>query len=372
MITDSLDAGLDSKELLHRKILAGREGSCLVLSMRHLGDAVICSGFINSLQQRNPLMAIDVLGRPELEEVIASFSSFREYIGVNLPVFGHHARNIAAIMAAFQAIRMVRKRRYDYCINCTGDVRENIIGRLSGARLNVAPIWEPGHLFRRKMTDTGAAWMVSLGVLIPAVYTSYYKSMEYLANELGLSGLVWKAMSNSKKLRKRKMTVALHPGASHPSRHWPNDRWKDLMRELHSHGYNIRILGAPSERDGLLKAFSEEVADCGIEIFTEDMPGLLLCLSEADVLIGMDSFSVHAAYALGVPVVVLNGSADPSIMTPPGGFVTSAGHFCKKFPCYYEYPCKGTEKEYICVQGIEVREVMSAFEAIIKHVRITR
>jgi heptosyltransferase-3 len=314
-------------------------------------------------------MTVDILGRPELKEVVTAFGHFREYVEINVPLFGHHRKGLTALKAAFHAIGLVRGRQYEYCINMVGDIRENSIGRATGAKWNIAPVWERGHLFKRKMTDTGAAWLTNRGILIPSGYASYYDSIHHFANQLGLPGLEWKTVSDRREKPKKRMNVALHPGASHASRHWPEDRWRALIQELYVRGYEIKVLGARLERSALLAAFSKEVSDNRIELVTEDIPRFVLYLAAADVLIGMDSFSVHAAYALGVPVVLLNGSADPSIMTPPGGLVTSAGHLCAQFPCYYAYPCRRTESEYICVRGIELVAVMNALEAIVERAR---
>ncbi len=87
------------------------DGSCLVLSMRHLGDAVIGSGLINALRRHNPSMVVDVLGRPELEEVIRTFSCIRDYIGINLPVFGHHRQDLAACLTAVRTLRAIQETK---------------------------------------------------------------------------------------------------------------------------------------------------------------------------------------------------------------------------------------------------------------------
>jgi len=212
-------------------ILSGREGSCIVLSMRQLGDAVIGSGFINSLRRSNPKMTIDVLGLPRLEEAVRCFGAVRDFIHVNFPVYGHHRRDISALKETFHAIRMVRARKYDYCINLIGDLRENAIGILTGAKWNIAPVWERGHLFKRKMTDTGAALLTNCGIIIPAAYPGFYESMRYLANELGLAGLEWPRAPRREEQSKDGITIAIHPGASHPSRHWLVDRWQAVIRE---------------------------------------------------------------------------------------------------------------------------------------------
>ena len=346
-------------------------GSCLILLMRHLGDAVIASGIMNALHSHNPTMTVDILGRRELRGVAASFGHFAEYIEADLPFFGHHRRNLGAMWSAFQAMRLVRRRKYDYCINVIGDFRENLIGKLAGAKWNVAPVWERGHIFKNKMTDTNASWLANRGIKIPSFNSNYYDSLEHFAHQLGLQGLEWRGESRSSEGPNVVRSIGLHPGASHASRRWPNDKWRLLARELNARGYKVKVLGSPFERDGLLATFREEIASGELEVSTEDMPGLLSSLSKVDLLVGMDSFSVHAAHALNIPTIVLNGSSDPSIMTPPGGAAVSAGHLCKQFPCYYDYPCVGTEGEYVCVRGIEVEAVLKAFDSTIKNNRET-
>jgi ADP-heptose:LPS heptosyltransferase len=337
--------------------------------MRHLGDVVIASGLINSLHRHNPDMKIDILGRAQLREVAEEFGYFHEYIEIDIPLFAHHRKDSAALRSALETALRLRRRRYDYCINTIGDIRENLIGRVTGAKCNIAPVWERGHLFKRKMTDMGASWMTNRPIIIPARYASYYDSMEYFARQLGLTGLVWKAAPDRRRLPGSKVTVALHPGASHPSRRWPDERWRRLIGELHARGCRIILLGAPNEANLLLSAFGREASDQKLEIVTGDISRFVSSLAAAEVLIGMDSLSVHAAYALGVPAVVLNGSADPTILTPPGDPAVSAGHLCKHYPCFYAYPCQRTENEYVCVRGIEVAVVMNAVEVILEQIR---
>jgi len=339
--------------------------TCLVLSMRHMGDAVILSGLVNALGTCHPEMSVDVLGRPELAEVSRSFSVFRDYIGINLPFFRHHRRDGAALKSAVRTMQQVRRRKYDYCVNTIGDVRENLISRLTGAKISIAPVWEPGHLFKRKMTDKGAALLAGYGVRIPSSLTSYYDSLEYFSQQLGIPRLLWKR-KRSTGWNPARLKVALHPGASHPSRYWPYGKWRELMRDLWKRGCDLTLLGSVAERERLLDAFGEEVSSGNLRLITDEIPQFMASLTSSDVLIGMDSFSVHAAYALGIPAIVLNGSADMRILTPPGDPAVSAGHLCPHYPCYYAYSCRGGTAEYVCVRGIEATTIMEALDEVIK------
>lgn len=95
---------------------------------------------------------------------------------------------------------------------------------------------------------------------------------------------------------------------------WPRDRWAAVARAVLEAMPEARALltGAPSEAD-LTAALAREVGDPR----TWDVAGemtlrrLFALLTEADSLLSMDSAPAHAAAALGCPVVVVCGRADP-------------------------------------------------------------
>jgi ADP-heptose:LPS heptosyltransferase len=353
------DSGLESWSFPDER------GRCLVLFMQRLGDAVIASGFVNTLHKRYPEMPIDILGRPGLREVCATFTSFQEYFGIDLPFWGAHRKSYSDVMSALRTIRAIRRRKYSYCINLIGDIRENLVGRMTGARWRVAPVWSPGHPFAQLITPGNARWMTNCGIRIPAEYSSYYESMSVLARQLGMGDIEWPRHLARQQDGEKPVTVAIHPGSSHPSKQWGAAKWKNLIRDLDSRGYQTVFVGSPEERAFLLEEFSQEIRDCGSGVWTSDVSGLATFVSSVDALVGMDSFSAHVAHSVGVPAIVLHGSTEVGIMDPPDSIGLSAGHLCKFFPCHYKYPCKGTEGEYCCSRGIETSEVVDALLSVL-------
>jgi len=345
--------------------LVGREGACLLLALRHLGDALILSAFVRVLQVSNPRLAIDVLGRPQLREVVNSRCKIRNFIEAEFPVFGSHRRDSATIIKAIKAMGEVRNAGYTFCMNVIGDVREGLIGRLSGATWNVAPIWSPGHPFKEKMTDRGAAWFANSGIAIPRNLVSYYDSLSFLASGLGLPDPFERpAKQTFTGMSAGRIKISLHPGASHPSKRWPSAKWKELMERLHQRGFEMQLLGSRDEKQALSDDYAYEIQTFGIQMVTAGISDLLAAISRSSLLIGMDSLSSHAAFSCSVRSVVLHGPSDPRIMTPPNAVSLSAGSSCERFPCNYSYPCKGSAHEYVCCRGIEVDSVMAAVDSI--------
>lgn len=348
--------------------LIDRHGACLILVLRHLGDALISCAFIRTLQIQNPALAIDVMGRTQSKELVHSLCRIRNYIEVDFPVFGHHKRDTGALQRAVRATRQARRTAYDFCINLIGDLRESMIGRLSGAVWNIGPLWDSGHVFKKRMTDKCAGWFLNSGIRIPPHLFSYYDSLSFFAQSLGLPAPFEIEFGHAGQCRLREtgpFRISLHPGASHPSRHWPKSKWKELIACLHQKGYEMQLLGSKQESSQLLDDFGNEVSRFGVQIVAEGFTDLLAALSRSDLLIGMDSLSAHAAFASSIRSVVLHGPSDPRIMTPPGGVPLSAGTLCSRFPCNYHYPCQGGDREYVCCREISVNSVLTAVDSIV-------
>jgi ADP-heptose:LPS heptosyltransferase len=172
-------------------------------------------------------------------------------------------------------------------------------------------------------------------------------------------------MTRSIRARADCAVVGLHPGASHPSKQWTAGKWRELMRRLHAQGFQLKIYGSASEAGGLRHDFAAEIDAFAIEVITSGMAGFLESLITLDLLVCMDSFSSHAAHAVGLSTVVLHGPFDPVVMTPPSGIPLSAGSQCGMFPCYKGRSCANNKSQYICVQGIEVETVMRAVTSAI-------
>lgn len=338
--------------------------SCLILSLRHLGDAVVVSGFVNAVVADHGQLSVDILGRGDLESVTRAFCNFRQYVPIDFPCFGHHRRDPAAIRDAVRKIIALRARHYDVCINLTGDLRENLISGMLCAKEVIAPVWPEDHPFRRHIRTLSVPRLTTQSVSIPSSARGYYASIEHFARHLGLGGLRWPARPAGS--GKEGKVVALHPGASHASKKWPPEKWRELIHILAAEGFCMRLYGSRSEEADLRSEYGSEIADYGVALFTGTISEFLDSLSDVAILVGMDSFSAHAAYAFGIRSVVLHGPYDPSVMTPPSGIPLSAGRLCNMFPCYNGRNCKNTAAPYVCVRGIETQEVAATVNAVLQ------
>lgn len=152
--------------------------------------------------------------------------------------------------------------------------------------------------------------------------------------------------------------VGLSPGAAYgPAKRWPPERFAALGRELaREFGARLVLLGGPGEAPvaNLVKT------QLGLPVLDlagkTDLRQALAVLSHLNLLVTNDSGLMHAAAALGVPLVALFGSTDPAATGP---FTPRATVLRQPLPCS---PCwrRTCALGYACLTAIGVEEVLSA------------
>lgn len=118
---------------------------------------------------------------------------------------------------------------------------------------------------------------------------------------------------------------------------WPEERWIELLHRLRAERPRawFGLLGGPSERAETAR-LALRVSELGVHDLAVDLPlrRLMATLTLAESLVSLDTGPAHIAAALGCPVVVLLGSADPRRNRPLGepGTVELVSTFGERLP----------------------------------------
>ena len=114
--------------------------------------------------------------------------------------------------------------------------------------------------------------------------------------------------------------AGLCPGAEYgPAKRWPPTHFADLARRLVDTGARVWIIGSPNDKlaaDAVMAAAGETAKSIRDLAGRTDLGTAIDLLSAASVVVSNDSGLMHAAAAVGVPVVALFGSSSP-VYTPP-------------------------------------------------------
>jgi heptosyltransferase-2 len=155
-------------------------------------------------------------------------------------------------------------------------------------------------------------------------------------------------------LSTRRPIAILCPGAEYgPAKRWPAEHFIALARRLLVEGYAVWLLGSPNDQEAALPIAA---AIPGVRDLTgrTDLGTAIDLLSLASVVVSNDSGLMHAAAAVGRPLVALFGSSSPDY-TPP---LSSLAHIAKIdiacSPCFQRECPLGHFK---CMRDLDVEVV---------------
>jgi ADP-heptose:LPS heptosyltransferase len=135
------------------------------------------------------------------------------------------------------------------------------------------------------------------------------------ARGLAAAPLILIQIGNKRTMRRGLRRLAVN------NKYWPNERWAEVLRHVRMQcpDHAIVLLGTGPEY-----ALNREVAELAdiarLYNAADDLPipRLVALLARAAGLITVDSGPAHAAAAVGCPLVVLFGKAQPSLYRPWG------------------------------------------------------
>jgi len=140
--------------------------------------------------------------------------------------------------------------------------------------------------------------------------------------------------STLKPVENKRNVVVIAPGAAHPNKQWPMERFTEVAVNLHrSHGAAI-VWAITSIDKGKSQLEGKISADHFLELADYPVDKLAGVIARADLTIANDSGIAHLSSAVGIPVVALFGPTHPALGFAPRGLfdrVVDVDEFCR--PC---------------------------------------
>lgn len=347
----------------------------LIIAARKFGDAIINQNFLQRCAVAAPHIQWDVCCRPDFAILFRPLGNVRDIVCARLPLGGNKPFGMIEATETLSAILKLRRRDFAFSLALIGDREERWFSMLIGARERIFPQWAPDHpirpmLGRTRVIPIPGAWYV------PKERINIYDVASHLCTQLcerfpgdGKRSGGWSVESvygvqdrSSRSRRNSYGIIGMHPFASQPSRCWAPDRWREVIARLKSRRHPVRLFGAPWERPRLLDLARDLVPEEAV--VTRSITGFLQELENVSVLVGGDSFAVHAAHSRGVQTVTISGPGNFAIWRVPDGEVVWSEGGCAQYPCYDQPVCVGSDKEYACIRSIPADQVCAAIERV--------
>jgi len=343
----------------------------LIVKLSSLGDVIHCLPSLDALRHRFPEAKIDWLVEQQNADILQGHPHINSLIILSRKSWMKRPWQIRKIYPEIRDfIRDLRSTDYDMVIDFQGLFRSGFLVGLSRGKRKIGfdRVREKAHVFYNEK--------VPLSTLDQHAVTRYLEIPRYLGANLGkpefflpipkededyANNLLEQLFKNSKNIKK---IININPNARWPSKIWPWERFRALIKELSLKGYAVILVGGPNDRNRMDKAFhgiGENVYNLAGQT---SLKVLAAIFRRGDCLVTNDSGPMHLAVAVGLPIIAFFGPTNP-LRTGPfewengrkKNIVLSCGVDCA--PCYQK-ACAHRR----CLEGISVDEVLNALEQL--------
>lgn len=300
-------------------------GNILVIDFGQLGDVVLSLPALRALRERFPNTRITVMvGKPGGE--VVQLSGYANETMVVDRVALRDGPKLISIAKIFKLIKAVRGKEFDLVIDLHSLSETNLLGFLSGAskrlysrrpgrsldflaNFSPRPPVEKDHRARH-LIDRYLDVLGPLGVAGAERFPRLRTRPEDVE-------------TIDKLLRKQKAEIGapligFFPGAGHPSRRWPLERFAELAEFLYRNdGVRPIVFAGPEERP-LVEQMKSLFPTPTIIFDRLSIPQLAAAQARLALLVSNDTGPMHIAAAVGTPVVLLLDRRAPESYLPLG------------------------------------------------------
>jgi len=335
----------------------------LITRTDRLGDVVLSTPVISALRRAYPDAFLAFMVRPENRDVVDGDPCLNEVITYDK--YGSEKSFVKTV--AFS--RMLRRKKFDVAIALHPTNRTHIMLFLAGIPDRIGYDRKMGWLLTRRVphrkqegtrheVDYNLDLLAGEGIDVSGadrrpsmtVNDEDRRAVDAIIKEHGLGDNI----------------IALHPGASCPSKRWPPERFAaaaDRLAELY--GADIAVTGGKETAAysaAVLSAMKGKAADL-TGLFSVGQ--LAAFLAGCRLFVSNDSGPVHVSVAVGTPVIAVFGRKDPGLSPLRWGPLGE-----KDVVLHRDVGCEiclahNCEKDFACLKAVTVDDVVHAAKSIL-------
>jgi ADP-heptose:LPS heptosyltransferase len=278
----------------------------LVLHFGQLGDVILGLPALSAIRERFPAAHITAVCGRSPAQVIEMARVADDVISVDRVELRDGPKH-RSILKIFALVRQIRRLDIDLAIDLHSLSETNLLAFVSRAKY-------------RLLADRHGR---SLNILNnvrpkpPKEDRDAHLSLRYLAalRPLGIKGERPSFRFPETGNAERTDTVGLFPGAGHPSRCWPYDRFGELSRRLLSEGFRCRIFLGPEETENAKSILDHFPSEADV-VTGLSLSELVAATSGLRAFVTNDTGPMHLAACSGCPIVLVMDERAPTTYLP--------------------------------------------------------
>jgi len=333
--------------------------SICLISARRYGDAIMNARLAKSAAQSRPDLKWVIWTKPEFAPLFR-LMGFDQIIASQFPIAGGAPTFLKEYgNSLIKAIFQLRNLNLSASLDFIGDSREALCGSLITGSNHYSPAWEKSHWMHRLIWNLKIPCVKYLP--IQATQDQVYDIVASLLSKLTGKPIALAGKSFTFNYHPK---IAFHPFSSQAFKAWPENNWQQLNQLLNKESLIPAVFCTESENAKAHHIFSSGQPQIAIKA-TASLDELIDEIQSVDILVGVDSFLVHLASALGKKTIVLNTGNNPKWWQPPNSIALGQSGGCIQYPCSNEPSCLGKPNESQCIKSIHPSEVMTSIHSLL-------
>jgi predicted lipopolysaccharide heptosyltransferase III len=280
----------------------------LLLQLKRIGDLILTTPALGALRDSFPDAQLTIVVSSECADLLPAISNVDRTLMAR-----RNARDLPLFFS-------VAGRRFDYCIDFTRNDRSAFLALLSGAQRRVV-----SYRVRERSKLRGRAYTDFVSVRMRDTHTIDYnlallgplgaRTAASRAPHLQLPQMAYeKADALRRDWKITRPYVILHPGSARREKLWEPEQWAEVIDHFgRNNDTDLVLTSGPSpDEQAHIATIKNNVQQQMIDLSGKtNLLTLAALISQARLLVTVDSAPVHLAAATSTPQVILFGPTNP-------------------------------------------------------------
>lgn len=312
------ELGVDEVYFKARKVLEDEfcphNLKILISRLDRMGDVVLSLPAVAAVRKRFPNATISLVVRPSVAPLIEGHPDIDEVIPYHYEKGGRHS----GLSGGRRFLQEVVARHFDVALILHPSTRAMLVPFLAGIPYRIGFDAGPSFLLTRRTPDRRHE-----GLKHESEYAlDVVRAFDVEPRERVLPSLPVHADETAdieelllaEGISDREKLIAVHPGASCPSKRWSAERFAELATRITgATGYRIVVIGGRGEKE-LGRKVAALTGSSAMDLTDRlDLRHLAAFLKRCEALVSNDSGPVHVAAAVGTRVLTIFGRSQPGL-----------------------------------------------------------
>lgn len=294
----------------------------LVIDFGQLGDVILSLPALAAIRQRFPRARVTVAVGGAAAAIVEMAGVADEAMAVDRVALRDGPKHLS-VWQIGKLVLEVRRRKFDFVIDLHSLSETNLLGFLSGAgrrlyarrpgrSLDYLANFQPAPPVEDRSKHSIDRY---LDVIAPLGVGEVSRVPRLAVSEedgRAVEEMLRRELSGGKARGKRTTAgvgdaplVGIFPGAGHPSRRWPIERFAELASMLERNDAVRTVLFAGPEERRLVREARAQFPPSTVVLDKLTVPQLAAAAARLSVFVSNDTGPMHVAAAVGTPVVIL-------------------------------------------------------------------